>query len=234
MSSTGTADGDSVESDDVTGGADGTAGGIARRASGRPKGADSAARREEILAAAARVFSEDGYRGTSMSSLARSCGLSLTGLLHHFPTKDALLAAVMEWRDARDLALLSGRDREEPRGWAAVERLVDLVRHNTRQPGMVRLFTTLAGEATAHDHPASFWLLEHHRLAEAKILRAFQEAAEDGRLLPGAPVESLARCLVATMDGLQLQWLSDPDDDGSAMADDFAVLVETIRERWGR
>ena len=169
-----------------------------------------------------------------MSSLARSCGLSLTGLLHHFPTKDALLAAVMEWRDARDLALLGGRDREEPRGWAAVERLVDLVRHNARQPGMVRLFTTLAGEATAHDHPASSWLLEHHRLAEAKILRAFREAAEDGRLLPGAPVESLARCLVAAMDGLQLQWLSDPDDDGSAMADEFAALVRTIRERWGR
>lgn len=223
MSPADTADAGSVESD-----------GVARRASGRPKGADSAARREEILATAARVFSEEGYRGTSMSSLARSCGLSLTGLLHHFPTKDALLAAVMKWRDARDLALLGGRDREEPRGWAAVDRLVELARLNTRQPAMIRLFTTLAGEATAHDHPASSWLLDHHRLAEAKLLRSFQQAAEDGTLRPGAPVESLVRCLVAAMDGLQLQWLSDPDYDGPAMAGDFAVLVATIRERWGR
>ncbi|MFK0073541.1 TetR/AcrR family transcriptional regulator [Arthrobacter woluwensis] len=212
----------------------GTASGHLRRSSGRPKGADSAARREEILATAARVFSEEGYRGTSMSALARACGLSQTGLLHYFPTKDLLLGAVMEWRDAQDMALLEGLDRESPRGWSSVERLVQLVRLNTRQPGMIRLFTTLAGEATTHDHPANSWLLEHHRLAEEMILRSFREAAEDGQLRPDAPVESLVRCLVAAMDGLQLQWLSDPDYDGSAMADDFASLIQTIRERWAR
>jgi len=218
--------------ENATSGTAANASGRLRRNSGRPKGADSAARREEILATAAQVFSEEGYRGTSMSSVARACGLSQTGLLHHFATKDVLLGAVMEWRDAQDMALLDGLDQGAPRAWAAVERLERLVRLNTRQPGMIRLFTTLAGEATAHDHPANSWLLEHHRLAEEMIRRAFREAEEDGRLSADAPVDSLVRCLVATMDGLQMQWLSDPDYDGAAMADDFGALIRTIRERW--
>ncbi|MFJ3958040.1 TetR/AcrR family transcriptional regulator [Arthrobacter sp. NPDC090010] len=205
-----------------------------RRSSGRPKGADSAARREEILATAARVFSEEGFRATSMSSVARACGLSQTGLLHHFPTKDMLLGAVMEWRDAQDMELLESLTQASPRGWATIERLVQLVRLNTRQPGMIRLFTTLAGEASTHDHPANSWLLAHHRMAEKMILQAFREAEEDGRLRAGAPVDSLVRCLVAAMDGLQLQWLSDPDYEGSAMADDFAAMIHAIRECWGR
>jgi AcrR family transcriptional regulator len=59
-----------------------------RRSSGRPRGADSDARCEKILATAAEIFSIEGYRGTSMSVIARACGMSQTGLLHYFPTKD--------------------------------------------------------------------------------------------------------------------------------------------------
>ena len=38
--------------------------------------------------------------------------------------------------------------------------------------------------------------------------------------------------LIAAMDGLQLQWLSDPGH--TDMAADFATLLETVRYRWGQ
>ena len=37
---------------------------------------------------------------------------------------------------------------------------------------------------------------------------------------------------LAVMDGLQIQWLMDPE--GVDMAGDFAAFVRTLRARWGR
>ncbi|MCM3686994.1 TetR/AcrR family transcriptional regulator [Kocuria rosea] len=75
-----------------------------RRSSGRPRGADSAARREEIPAAAARLFSQEGCRGTSRSGLARAAGMSQTGLVHCFPTKDGLQIQWLSDPDHPDMA----------------------------------------------------------------------------------------------------------------------------------
>lgn len=202
-----------------------------RRSSGRPRGADSTARREEILATAAQLFSAEGYRGTSMSGVARACGMSQTGLVHYFPTKDDLLQAVMDRRDEIDAAQVRAPAEGRPRGWEFLESLVDLVRHNQGQPGIVRLFTTMAGEAVDPGHPANTWLRRHHRVTADQIRAALAEAAEDGRLAGDAPVGSIVRTVIAAMDGLQIQWLSDPGCPD--MAEDFAVLVDALRRRWG-
>jgi AcrR family transcriptional regulator len=201
-----------------------------RRSSGRPRGTDSAVRREEILATATEIFSAEGYRGTSMSSVARACGISQTGLVHYFPTKDDLLQAVLDRRDELDVAALASTGDQEPRGWDALEVLTELVRHNQGQPGIVRLFTTMAGEAVDPHHPANAWLRRHHGVTAETLRKALAEAAEDGRLVEGAPVESIIRCLTAAMDGLQIQWLSDPAYRD--MASDFQVTVSALRSRW--
>ncbi len=48
-------------------------------------------KKAEILAAAAELFSQNGFEGASMRELARSTGISLAGLYHYFPDKEALL-----------------------------------------------------------------------------------------------------------------------------------------------
>lgn len=53
-------------------------------------------RRGEILAEATRLFAERGYEGASMADLADRVGLRKASLFHHFPSKDALYAAVLE------------------------------------------------------------------------------------------------------------------------------------------
>lgn len=201
-----------------------------RRSSGRPRGADSVTRREEILATAATLFSAEGFRGLSMSTIARTCGISPTGLAHYFPTKDLLLQAVMERRDELDEARISKPGQARARGWDYLESMVDLVRHNQDQPGIVSLFTTVAAEAVDPLHPANAWLRQHHHSTAGRIRIALDEAVEDGTLSHEAPTQSIARSLIAVMDGLQLQWLSDPDYPD--MAADFQVLLETVRHRW--
>lgn len=50
----------------------------------------------EILAQAVRVFSEYGYEGTSLTTIAESVGLSKQNLLYYFPTKRALYQRVLD------------------------------------------------------------------------------------------------------------------------------------------
>ncbi|MCO1337543.1 hypothetical protein BJH93_01330 [Kocuria polaris] len=199
-----------------------------QRKSGRPPGADPAARRAEILDAAEKLFSTEGYRGVSMSLVARESGMSQTGLVHHFPTKDELLKAVLDRRDERDSAQINLGT--EQAGWDFVRTLVDLVKHNEGQETMVRLYASVSGEAVTAGHPANDWLRGHHGTSRAMMERSVAEAVELGQLRPDAPAETISRLLIAAMDGLQLQWLSDADYP--TMTADFATLVDTLYARW--
>ena len=51
-------------------------------------------RRESILRAVGAVFAENGFRGTTTRALADSAGVSEALLFKHFPSKEALYAAV--------------------------------------------------------------------------------------------------------------------------------------------
>ena len=54
------------------------------------------AREEEILAAAARIFREKGYHGTSVRDIAESVGLLKGSLYHYIRSKEELLARLFE------------------------------------------------------------------------------------------------------------------------------------------
>jgi AcrR family transcriptional regulator len=201
-----------------------------RRGRGRPRGSGTeatAATREPILAAAAELFADRGFHATPMTAIAEASGLSQTGLLHHFPSKDDLLAEVLHQRDLRDLAMFATARDHEPRGWEVWEDMTTLVRINSEREALVRLFTSLAGEAV---DPGHAWLGEHHAGAVDTLTQALRDALEDGTAHDGIPAESLARQAVALMDGLQLQWLMRPDEVD--MAADFEEFVATVRARW--
>jgi AmiR/NasT family two-component response regulator len=55
----------------------------------------TAARRDELLAAAARVFGEKGFAAASMQELAEAMALKPTAVYHYFASKDELLAEVV-------------------------------------------------------------------------------------------------------------------------------------------
>ena len=57
------------------------------------------ARRELIVDVASDIFGTQGFRAATMLQIAAACGISRTGLLHHFPTKESLLEAVLARRD---------------------------------------------------------------------------------------------------------------------------------------
>jgi AcrR family transcriptional regulator len=65
------------------------------------------ARRDRIIDAAMELFSEHGYRGTSITRIEEAAGLSpgAGGIYHHFPSKEALLTAGVQRQLSRLTAL---------------------------------------------------------------------------------------------------------------------------------
>jgi len=52
-------------------------------------------RRSQLLAKALEIFAEGGFHGTPTRELARRAGVSEALVFHHFPTKDALIQALI-------------------------------------------------------------------------------------------------------------------------------------------
>lgn len=176
------------------------------------------AKRREILDRAVSLFGEVGYRGASLREIATRCGISHPGLLHHFPTKQSLLLAVLEHRDTvDDQRLFAG----SATGLDTLRRLVDLVRLNATRRGIVELFTVLSAEATSAGHPAHAFFTSRYRATVDTVERAYRQVRDDGMLRDGVEPGAAARQLVAVMDGLQIQWLL----DGTGI--DMAGLVRT-------
>jgi AcrR family transcriptional regulator len=164
------------------------------------------ATRRDIVEQATACFGEVGY-SASLREIAGRCGISHPGLLHHFPSKELLLQAVLEHRDEADgewVALGSSRGTEK------LDRLVALVERNGQRRAIVELFATLSAEASSPEHPAHAYFVRRYRDVIADIGEAYREAQTDGALRDGVDPDSAARELVALMDGLQVQWLLDP------------------------
>jgi AcrR family transcriptional regulator len=171
----------------------------------------AAQRRRQILDATTRLIGERGFWALSMQDVADACGLTVPGLLHHVGSKDGLLLAVLDLRDEEDFRSLAeqlGLDMGDWRGpWPSQISLPQaceaLVRRNATQPEIVRLFSVLEAESLAPDHPAHAYFAERQQRA----LLGFAALAEDRTPDP----LSLARQVMAMMDGLQIQWLRDPE-----------------------
>jgi AcrR family transcriptional regulator len=63
------------------------------------------ARREEVLDAALELISEHGVAGASLRMLARKLGMSQPSLYHYFPSKDALVAEIIDYSTGRMLGV---------------------------------------------------------------------------------------------------------------------------------
>jgi AcrR family transcriptional regulator len=82
----------------------------------RTRSAGYAEQRDEILAAAARLFAQRGYTATSMNDVAAACSVSKPTLYHYVRDKHDLLAQITRGHVARLEALLEdvGRQRLAP------------------------------------------------------------------------------------------------------------------------
>jgi AcrR family transcriptional regulator len=187
-----------------------------RRRGGYAKGRE---RREAILHAANEVFAAQGFHGAALSTIATRVGLSEPGLLHHFPSKEHLLLELLAMRHEHDGERVA-RALADHEGF--LDALLGLCRENQDTAGLVRLFTIIAGESVDDEHPAHDWMVERYRTLRERFTTRIEREQREGRIDATLDPRRLATQLIATWDGLQVQWLLDPEDvDMSAVFEDF-------------
>jgi AcrR family transcriptional regulator len=175
------------------------------------------AKREEILTIALEVVAREGYRNTTVRDLADAVGLSQTGLLHYFGSKDELLTAVLRRRDEIDA--------EEERDLPAAQRLMRTLRHNATVPGLVSLYAQLSVEAADPEHPAHEYFRKRFDTMRADIADTIREGQADGSMPASLDPERAATMALALSDGLQIQWLYDRELDMAAHVDHLWAVV---------
>jgi AcrR family transcriptional regulator len=94
---------------------------------------------DEILESAAALFARHGFKETSIQRIADAVGYSKTGLLHRFPTKEALQAAVIDRAlgEVRAIAAEAGGMTPGPERDRVV--ITGVARLATERPGAVAL-----------------------------------------------------------------------------------------------
>jgi AcrR family transcriptional regulator len=168
-----------------------------------------------ILAAAEQLFAESGYRGASLANIAERAGVTQSGLLHHFNSKDELLVAVLEQHNRDDDALLIGP--LSLGGADVITGLRELIVQNSENRVSVRLFAVLVAESTSVDHPGHDYMKERYDRLRNRLVGALSIGIQRGE--------------IALMDGIQLQWIYNSQVDMGAGFDLVArALVASMTE----
>lgn len=183
--------------------------------------------REQILAAAQRLFRSRGYKATTTRDIAADAGLRQPSLFHYFGGKEAIFEAV---------------------AFGALQPVLDFIaserkaRNQTPQSGSVQLYRLIAFDALhllTNDNvigpPALFSDASPDTLAEVdrrrgRIARAYAEALRAGVAdgsLEVADARSTAKLLLGFVESV-LNWpapSSKPTKDAAQMAD---LLVRSV------
>ena len=163
------------------------------------------ATKERILQVCMEVFSQSGFRGMRISEIAKRVGITEAGVLHHYPSKQALLDALLEYRE-RDSTVLSEQFLNQ-RGFAGLRALTHIAELITSNPARTQLYLVLQAESLGPDAQARDFMLARDARTVRMIGLRIREAQEDGFARADIDADALAREVTAFMKGMDLIWL---------------------------
>jgi len=186
------------------------AGRAARRS--YPKGVR---RRQQILDSLITLLARRGVDRASLRTVGEAIGVSHTALRHYFSSRDELLVEAYRTHEAR-----AAQDAPAP-DESAVGLIVAAAERNRSIPGLVELYATLTTDALQEQHAVTREFVRDRFLSLREDLAVRIESGQQAGRVP-ADIDSLdaAALVIAASDGLQIQWLLDPDavDVGRSLA----------------
>ncbi|GAA2632278.1 TetR/AcrR family transcriptional regulator [Paractinoplanes durhamensis] len=178
-----------------------------------------AARRRQILDAAAACFARDGFHRTSMQDIVRESGISAGLVYRYFAGKDDVIAAIVgEWHDQRQIFATGGVDER-------VAAYLDYLRSvgDPESAARLRLGVQIWAEAVRNPRirELSRRNVDDPRAAVAAVLRTLP-------LAPGLDPDALARVLIAVYQGLLVQTVWDDGVDNAAYVGTVEALLGAL------
>ncbi|MGF1467014.1 MAG: TetR/AcrR family transcriptional regulator [Sandaracinaceae bacterium] len=186
----------------------------------------SAVSAAQIVAAATRVIARQGYAQSSLNDIAREAGMSKGAVHYHFPTKEVLVAKVLETACAAvtERTMQTWR-RQEADPFealrASIRELWDVRVQRTEEAMVVADLLSHA----LHDEALRPPLAAYYRFAAAQTAQHLVHMASTYRLRPKVGAELIPRLLLGLLDGLMMQAYVEP---GVIDPDELVAAVEQI------
>ncbi|TDN91682.1 TetR/AcrR family transcriptional regulator [Microbacterium sp. BK668] len=169
--------------------------------------AKGVARRREILDRAIEVFAERGSGRTSLRTIAQEVGVTHAALTHYFGSLEELLVEVYRESERRGDELAP-----HPPDATPVEIMRESARRNRSVAGLVQLYSTLVASALEEGHPAAReFATTRFAGLRGDIADRVRQKQREGVLREDADADAVAALVIAASDGLQTQWLLDPE-----------------------
>jgi AcrR family transcriptional regulator len=167
--------------------------------------------RVDLLDAAERRFSTDGFHATSLDAVADEAGYTKGAVYSNFTSKEDLFFAVYERRIARSSAETERIFAEAPDTASGVLRVVaEATARRDRDDGWLAVFLEFWTHVLRHpEHRARFAAL-HRRATEPFVAAIERLAAERAVELP-VDAEQFAVSMFAVTTALGLERLTQPD-----------------------
>jgi AcrR family transcriptional regulator len=160
-------------------------------------------RRQRILSVAERLLARNGWRNTSLAQIAKEAGVTPAGLLHHFESKEQLLNAVLDARDADDDAHADYRSGD------LITELSRVPERFERAPELIGTFTVLLVENIAPDAPLHDRMHKRYSDAVGIVTEIIQRGQSDGVYRPDVDAATKAVEILAFITGMETLWLLD-------------------------
>jgi AcrR family transcriptional regulator len=187
---------------------------------------DSPARspRSRILSSASSVFASRGFNGGSLTDIAGGADMTRPGVLHHYPSKQAVLLALLEERD-QDLQILLP-DTQQQTLRDILSGLDEVFEAILAKRELVQLAHVLTAEAASAGHPARPWVVRRHALLRQSLTKAIKNSQQRGELAVPVDAGALAAAILGAVEGIENQWLVSPDDfDARAALRSFTEVL---------
>jgi AcrR family transcriptional regulator len=139
----------------------------------KPARADAVRNRQTILATAEEAFAREGL-AVSVDDIARRAQVGIGTLYRHFPTKDALIAAIMIARIER----VAERAEQLAGSPAPGDALAELVEHMVAESATKRDLVEALGGTGWFETAAVEAVRSRYRRALARLLARAQDAGE--------------------------------------------------------
>lgn len=180
--------------------------------------AEGGLRRQEVLDCAMELFAERGFDGTSLNDIAQRTTLKKASLYHYFPSKQHILATVLEdemnalWDQAHEIAKIA-----DP-----MERIRQLLAAHLsnfrRKLPQIRVFLL---ERTQIDTGLASTYLQKRRDYDALYIEAIKEGQKQGVLRVDDPVV-LAYAVLGIVNWM-VQWY---DPKGRLSLEEVSAILQ--------
>jgi AcrR family transcriptional regulator len=167
-------------------------------------------RRQQILESAIAQFAQRGVDRASLRTVGEAIGVSHAALRHYFSSRDELLVEV--YRTHEDSAARDASPAASPGEGSAVGVIIEAAKRNRSIPGLVELYAALTTDALQEQHAVTReFVRDRFRWLRELLAARIESGQQAGRIAADIDPLAAAALVIAASDGLQVQWLLDPD-----------------------